>query len=225
MRVSVIIPTLNEAAELPATLAQLRAAGPVWEVIISDGGSHDATVELARASGAQVIAAPRGRGHQLRAGAALATGDVLLFLHGDTWMPAGAMGSLERILDDRDVVAGAFEKAFRDGSWMLTGSRWKCRLRMHLFQFAYADQAIFVRREALERVGGVPDVPLMEEHELFRRLAEQGRFQLVPQEVLTSARRFVRAGVLTTYFKMACVEVGWRLGVSPIRLARWYRGK
>lgn len=225
MRVSVIIPTLNEAAELPATLAHLRAAGQVGEVIVADGGSRDVTVELARASGARVIAAPRGRGHQLRAGAALSTGDVLVFLHGDTWMPAGGIASLERILEDPEVVAGAFEKAFRDGPWMLAGSRWKCRVRMHLFQFAYADQAIFVRREVLERVGGVPDVPLMEEHELFRRLQEHGTFQLVPQVVLTSARRFVRAGVLTTYLKMACVEVGWRLGVSPFRLVRWYRGK
>ena len=96
---------------------------------------------------------------------------------------------------------------------------------MPFWEFAYADQAIFVRREALERVGGVPDVPLMEEHELFRRLEEQGTFRLVPQTVLTSSRRFVRAGLLTTYLKMACVEVGWRLGVSPVRLARWYRGK
>ena len=225
MRVSVIIPTLNEAAELPATLAHLRAAGSVAEIIVADGGSDDATVDLARASGARVIAAARGRGHQLRAGAAVATGEVLLFLHGDTWMPVGGIASLERILDEPSVVAGGFEKAFRDGPWMLTGSRWKCRVRMHLWQFAYADQAIFVRREALERVGGVPDVPLMEEHELFRRLEEQGTFRLVPQAVLTSARRFVQAGVLITYLKMACVEVGWRLGVSPSRLACWYRGK
>jgi rSAM/selenodomain-associated transferase 2 len=225
MRVSVIIPTLNEAAELPATLAHLRLAGVADEIIVADGGSHDDTVELARAAGIRVIPAPRGRGYQLRAGAAVASGEALVFLHADTWVPAGGLEAVRRALADRGVVAGAFEKAFRDGSPWLAGSRWKCRVRMHLLQFAYADQAVFVRRDALMRSGGFPAVPLMEEHELFRQLDGEGSFQLLPEVVLTSARRFQRSGVIRTYWRMLGVELGWRLGVPTGLLARWYRGR
>lgn len=223
MRVSVVIPTLNEASELSETLAHLRLAGPVAEVIVADGGSRDGTVDLARAAGCQVIAAPRGRGFQLRAGAQAATGDAILFLHADTWLPAGGIDALVETLHHPGIVGGAFGKAFRTPHWLMIGSRWKCRVRMHLWRFAYGDQGVFVLRSVLERIGGVPAVPLMEEHELFRRLVLEGNVELANATVLTSARRFRSAGILATYLRMIVIEIAWRLGVAPGVLARAYR--
>ncbi len=223
MRISVVIPTLNEALELPETLARLRGLSAVSEVIVSDGGSTDGSVDLARAAGARLVIAPRGRGHQLRAGAAMATGEVILLLHADTWMPPGGDAALIRVLEKPGVVAGAFLKRFRDGHWLMSGSRLKCQIRMHLFQFAYGDQGLFLCREVLERIGGVPAVPLMEEHELCRCLKAHGRLELAGATVLTSARRFRERGVLRTYARMISIEIRWRLGASPEALASVYR--
>ena len=223
MRISVVIPTLNEALELPETLARLRALSAVSEVIVADGGSVDRTADLAQAAGARLVIAPRGRGNQLRAGAAMATGEAILLLHSDTWMPPGGDAALIRVLEKPGVVAGAFLKRFRDGHWLMSGSRLKCRIRMHPFQFAYGDQGLFLRREVLERIGGVPAVPLMEEHELCRCLKAHGRLELAAATVLTSARRFRERGVLRTYARMISIEIRWRLGASPEALASRYR--
>ena len=224
MRISVVIPTLNEALELPQTLARLQGLGAVSEVIVADGGSRDETVELARAGGARVVLSPRGRGRQLREGAAVATGDAILLLHADTWMPPGGDVALIEVLAKPGAVAGAFLKRFREGHWLMAGSRLKCRIRMSTLNFAYGDQALFVRRDILERIGGVPAVPLMEEHELCRLLGQQGRLGLASATVLTSARRFRDRGVLRTYARMIAIEIRWRLGASPERLAAAYPG-
>ena len=224
VRISVVIPTLDEALELPETLARLRGLDAVSEVVVADGGSRDETVELARAWGARVVTAPRGRGRQLREGAAVATGDALLLLHADTWMPPGGDAALIQVLARPGVVAGAFLKRFRQGNWLMAGSQVKCRIRMSALQFAYGDQALFVRRDILERIGGVPAVPLMEEHELCRLLRQQGRLELASATVLTSARRFRKRGVLRTYARMIAIEIRWRMGASPERLAAAYQG-
>jgi rSAM/selenodomain-associated transferase 2 len=192
-------------------------------VIVSDGGSADGTVELARTAGARIVVAPRGRGHQLRIGAAAAAGEVILLLHADTWMPFGGDAALIQVLAKPGVVAGAFLKRFRDGHWLMSGSRLKCRIRMSALQFAYGDQALFVRRDILEKIGGIPAVPLMEEHELCRRLRAHGRLELAAATVLTSARRFRERGVLRTYARMISIEIRWRLGASPEALASVYR--
>ncbi len=220
--VSVVIPALNEAAELQETLRRLRQAPKFTEIIVSDGGSTDATEAIARQAGARFLTGPRGRGGQLRRGAQLATGDVLLFLHADTWLPENAVAAIAAALANPAVVGGAFRKAFRDPHWLMAGSELRCRLRMRCLQFAYADQAIFVRREILERIGGVPDVPLMEEHLLCRALRREGRLALADATVTTSARRFRERGVLRTYWRMFAVNLRWQLGASPEELARVY---
>jgi rSAM/selenodomain-associated transferase 2 len=219
---SVVIPALNEAAELQETLRRLRQVPEVTEIIVSDGGSTDATEAIARQAGARFLTGPRGRGGQLRRGAQLATGDVLLFLHADTWLPEHAGDAIANALADPAVVGGAFRKAFRDPHWLMAGSELRCRLRMRCLQFAYADQALFVRREVLERIGGVPDVPLMEEHLLCRALRREGRLALADATVTTSARRFRERGVLRTYWRMCAVNLRWHLGAAPEELARLY---
>lgn len=217
-----VIPTLNEAAELPETLRRLQQVPEVTEILVSDGGSTDATEAIARQFGIRFLSGPRGRGGQLRRGAQAATGDVVLLLHADTWVPPDLGRAIYACLANPRVVGGACLKAFRDPHWLMRGSRFRCRLRMRLCQFAYGDQAIFIRREVLERIGGVPDVPLMEEHLLCRALRREGRLTLAPATVTTSARRFRQRGVLRTYWRMFIVTLRWKLGASSEELARSY---
>ncbi len=222
MRISVVIPALDEAAELPATLLRARAVPEVAEIILSDGGSRDATRQIAEQAGAQVVTGTKGRGHQLRAGASAASSEVVLLLHADTWLAPGAGRAIAGAFADPRVVGGACSKAFREPHWLMRGSRARCAWRMRAFQFAYGDQAIFVRRDVLERVGGIPAVPLMEEHELCRALRGVGKLVLADTVVTTSARRFRDRGVLRTYWRMAMANLRWNLGVSPEAIRRAY---
>ena len=221
--ISVVIPTLNEAAELPETLRRLRAVPEVSDVIIADGGSRDDTVKLAEATGCGVVSSAPGRGRQLRAGAERATGEVVLFLHADTWVPPNAGQALLKCLAHPGVVAGGFYKVFRDPpSWLVRGSRFKCCWRLLVARRVMADQGIFLRRKTLERIGGVPDVPLMEEFELCKRLRPLGSIALADATVVTSARKFRKLGVLRAYLLMWRVTAGYYRGVPLEELRRLY---
>ena len=222
MRISAVIPALDEVAELPATLLRARAVPEIAEIIVSDGGSRDATRRIAEQAGARVVTGAKGRGHQLRAGASAASSEVVLLLHADTWLAPGAGQAIAAALADPEAVGGACFKAFRDPHWLMRGSRVRCAWRMRAFQFAYGDQAIFVRRDVLERIGGVPAVPLMEEHELCRALRRAGRLVLADTVVTTSSRRFRERGVLRTYWRMTMANLRWNLGVSPEAIRRAY---
>lgn len=220
--ISVVIPALNEEAELPETLRRARALPEAREIILVDGGSRDRTRELAAENGCVVLTAPPSRGGQLRLGAARAAGDVVLFLHADTWLPPDAgRAALACLLDPR-VVGGGFWKMFRDPHWLMRGSRARCALRLWLGGRILGDQAMFIRHDVLEKIGGVPDVPLMEEIELCRRLRPYGRLVLAGATVSTSTRRFRRLGVLRTYLRMARVSLRHRLGATPEELRRLY---
>lgn len=224
--ISVVIPALNEAAELPETLRHIRLVPEVKEVIIADGGSWDDTVKLAEAAGCVVVNSAPGRGRQLRAGAERATGEVVLLLHADTSVPPEAGRALLACLSRPGVVAGGFYKVFRDPpSWLVRGSRFKCWWRLLVARRVMADQGIFLRRTALDRIGGVPDVPLMEEFELCRRLRPLGRLALADATVITSARKFRKLGVLRTYLLMWRVTLGYYRGVPLEELRRWYEGE
>ncbi len=221
--ISIVIPTLNEAAELPETLRRLRAVPEVKEIIIADGGSGDDTVKLAEAAGCVVVSSATGRGRQLRAGAERATGEVILFLHADTWVPPDAGEALLACLAQPGVAAGGFYKIFRDPpNWLVRGSKFKCWWRLLVARRVMADQGIFLRRETLARIGGVPDVPLMEEFELCQRLRPLGRIALADATVVTSARKFRKLGVLRTYALMWRVTVGYYRGVPLEELRRLY---
>ena len=221
---SVVIPTLNEAVELPESLRRLRLVPEVREIVVADGGSRDKTTKLAAEAGCLVVSSEPGRGRQLRAGAAQATGEVLLFLHADTWVPSNAGEALLDCLSRPGVVAGGFYKAFRDPpNWLVRGSRFKCWWRLRVAQRVMADQGFFLRRETLDRIGGVPDVPLMEEFELCKRLRPMGRIALADATVVTSARKFAKLGVLRTYLLMWRVTLSYYRGVPLEELARLYQ--
>jgi rSAM/selenodomain-associated transferase 2 len=220
---SVVIPTLDEAARIARRLDELAALG-VDEVVVADGGSRDGTVEIARARpGVQVVTCPRGRGLQQNAGARAARGDVLVFLHADTALPDDACAWIARALAEPAVVAGAFRvRTVAD-----VGRNWLgpllriADIRSHLTRLPYGDQALFVRRVAFERVGGFPDEPLMEDVELVRRLRRLGRVVTVPAYVRASGRRFLQRPIRGT-LAMWTFPTLHRAGVPATVLARWY---
>jgi rSAM/selenodomain-associated transferase 2 len=220
--ISVVIPTLNEEAELPETIRRLRAIREMREIIVADGGSTDATRQRAVELGCRVVESPRGRGRQMRRGAEQAVGDVVLLLHADTWVEADAGQAILQSLNQSGAVGGGCWKAFRNPSWLMRGSRFKCWLRFQLFRRFMGDQAMFVRRDALEKIGGIPEVPIMEEYELSRALRAHGRFVLAPTTVTTSARRFRQRGVVRTYLRMGRVTFAYWRGLPLEELRRLY---
>jgi rSAM/selenodomain-associated transferase 2 len=220
--ISVIIPTLNEAEALPATIASVRQVPEIDELVIVDAGSTDGTRKIAEQLGCKVLPGPCGRGSQLHIGAAQARGAVLIFLHADTWLSPGSGQALLNCLRDPCVVAGGFWKVFREKRVAFAGSRARCALRLFLFHRVLGDQAMFVRRRDLEAVGGVPEVPIMEEFELCRRLRTLGRLTLASDIVSTSARRFAKFGVIRTYWRMWRVTTHYYLGTPLSELRRIY---
>lgn len=224
MRLSIVIPTLDEAARIGARLEELAAMDGVAEVIVVDGGSRDGTASLARTRpGVRVIEAPRGRASQQNAGAAAASGDVLLFLHADVALPEDAAAHVAEALSDPRVVAGAFRTWTVDdaGGSSLGPLLHLADVRSRYSGLPYGDQALFVRADAFRRVGGFPDQPLMEDLEISRRLRRIGRIRVVRASVRVSGRRFVARPILYT-LAVNVFPALYALGVPPRWLARLY---
>ena len=224
MRLSIVIPVLDEAQRIGERLLEVRALAGVDEIVVVDGGSHDGTVDIARRiPSVRVLEAPRGRGPQMNVGARAARGDVLLFLHADVSLPPDATTWVARALAEPGVVAGAFRVRTRaDGGRNWLGPLLRLAdVRSRLTRLPYGDQALFVRRETFERAGGFPDQPLMEDVELARRLRRLGRIRIVPAVVQASGRRFL-ARPVRTLLAMRFFPVLYRLGVPPEVLARLY---
>ncbi|MCB2168346.1 MAG: TIGR04283 family arsenosugar biosynthesis glycosyltransferase [Deltaproteobacteria bacterium] len=193
--VSVIIPVLNEAGRVAAAIQSVRSEPEVAEMIVVDGGSRDATCERARQAGAVVISGPRGRGPQVRAGLDLATGDVILVLHADTALPAGGVKRMLQTLADYPRIAGgAFEMRFKGGSLGLRAIACLNNWRARWCGISFGDQGQFFRRDALNMMGGFPDMMLMEDVELSLRLKQFGRPLFIRRGVCVSQRRWVRWG-------------------------------
>jgi rSAM/selenodomain-associated transferase 2 len=220
--ISAIIPAREEAATLGETVRRLRAIPEISEIIVVDGSSQDGTREVAEELGCRVFTSASGRGGQMRLGAENAAGDVLLFVHADSWLPPHAGRAVLDCLRDPTVVAGGFWKRFHEPPLSLRGSRMKCAVRLLLGRRIAGDQALFVRSAALRAAGGVPRIPLMEEFELCRRLRRLGRLALADATIVTSPRRFRQLGILRTYWRMWWVTTLYRLGRPPHELAHLY---
>ncbi len=221
-RLSIIIPALNEAHNLPQTLANLPAAAET-EVIVVDGGSADQTVAVAKGLGVRVIGSAPGRSRQLNGGAAAAKGDIVLFLHADTRLPDRFDQAIRETLAQPGVVAGAFRLAIDGPGWGLRWVEWGVNVRSRLLQMPYGDQGIFLRAEVFDKMEGFPDLPMMEDFELVRRLRQMGRVAIAPRAVVTSDRRWRTLGILRTTLANQAMIAGYLLGVDPKKLARWYR--
>jgi hypothetical protein len=224
--VSIVIPTLEAEAALGPTLAALGEgleAGLIRELVISDGGSADGTLRVAEAAGAVVVTGPRGRGAQLRRGAEAAGGDWILFLHADTVLAPGWAGAVLAHLAGAPGQAGYFRLAFdARGVAPRIVAGW-ANLRSRLFGLPYGDQGLLVPRSLYEAVGGMPDLPLMEDVAMARRL--KGRLRGLDATAITSAERYARAGWVRRGARNLATLAGYLAGVSPERLARFYEGR
>ena len=219
--VSIIVPTLNEARAVGATLASAARAGEGVELIVADGGSTDGTAGAARAAGARVVVAGRGRGRQLHAGACAARGRVLWFLHADTRPAADCARRIAEALEDPSAVAGNFGVSFDGAS---RGARFLTWLypQLRRLGLCYGDSAIFVRREAYEEVGGFAPFPIFEDLDLVRRLRRKGRVAHLPAVVRTSSRRFEGRSFALTFARWSLMQALYWLGVPPRTLGRMY---
>jgi rSAM/selenodomain-associated transferase 2 len=225
MRLSIVVPALNEAARIEATLAllaPLRACG--HEVIVVDGGSSDATAALAAPLADRVFSATRGRAHQMNAGAAKARGDVLLFLHADTRLPESADRLVTGAMAQSGRAWGRFDVAIEGAHPLLPMVAWFMNVRSRATGIATGDQAMFVRSAAFASVGGFPPVALMEDVALSARLKRLSRPACLAAKTVTSGRRWETKGVLRTVLLMWRLRLAFYFGASPERLARIYEG-
>jgi rSAM/selenodomain-associated transferase 2 len=220
-QLTIVVPVLDEASIIVAALealAPLRARGA--EIIVVDGGSHDPTVQLARPYADRVISTPRGRGAPLNAGAAVGSGDALLFLHADTMLPNNADRLIEAALARR--AWGRFDLRITGRHPLLAVIARMINWRSRASGIATGDQAIFVTREAFLAVGGFPDLPLMEDIAISRRLKRLCRPFCIATPVITSGRRWEHNGVVRTILLMWRLRLAYYLGVAPARLAVRY---
>ncbi|MDF0677051.1 MAG: TIGR04283 family arsenosugar biosynthesis glycosyltransferase [Nitrospira sp.] len=224
--ISVIIPTLNEERTIGQTLSSLPVS-EILEAIIVDGGSTDQTISIAEVfcaevSNVRIVTAPAGRARQMNEGAKTGRGDILLFLHADTLLPAGATLMIEAALTSPTVVGGRFDVTFDSrsalGTMISTFMNWRSRLS----GIATGDQALFVRRQIFEQLGGFADIPLMEDIEFSRRLKRTGLMMALHQKVITSFRRWEQQGPWRTILLMWTLRFLYWIGVSPHRLKDFY---
>lgn len=222
--ISIIVPTLNEAVNLPGLLP---AAKKVKELLVIDGGSSDNTVFIAKELGFRVIeeTGPGGRGTQLNTGAANASGSFLLFLHADTLLPLDFSHAISTCLANSENILGSFRLQVKNSGKLLKLVLWFTNIRSKFLQLPYGDQSFFIRKQNFMELGGFPEVPIMEDFIFVKQAKKKGKIVTLDQAVITSARRWQRLGVLRTTVTNQLVVLGYYLGIKPEKLAAFYRKK
>jgi rSAM/selenodomain-associated transferase 2 len=219
--VSIVVPALNEARRIESCLQRLCSDFPDCELVVVDGGSTDGTLELA-ARHACTIRSAAGRATQMNAGAAVTSGDILWFIHADCRVAADALDLLRRAVLDPGVVGGGLQLRFDQRSVGLDYLAASSNLRARRLHWIFGDQAMFVRRNVFDPVGGFPEIPLMEDLEMSRILRRRGRLAVLPTTVTASARRLVDQGPWRMAGLMQLLKVQYLLGVDPERIRRRY---
>lgn len=220
---SIIIPTLNEEKYIAKSIESVGAKGNNnVELIVVDGGSADKTSKIAKEMGAIVMSAPKGRALQMNAGAEIASGKVLLFLHADSCLPADYFEPINETLGDPKVMAGAFTLRFDSDNSTLRFLEKTALFRSKKLELPYGNQGIFMLREVFERFGGFPEIPLREDVEFMQRLKKYGKIVTLSKPIFTSGRRYEENGPLKTIIKNQFLLALKYLGMSPDRVAKWY---
>lgn len=219
MKISVIIPALNEEDRIQQTLAAILAQPPPYEIIVADGGSSDQTVVRAQPH-ATVLTTTPGRAPQMNRGADEATGETFLFLHADTLLPPDAFAAIRSAVGRPDTVAGTFRLQFDTTTPLLRFYSY-CT-RYPLLRICFGDRGLFVRRTVFEAAGGFPEVPIFEDLEMVNRLKAYGHFAFLPQAVTTAARRFERVGPLRQQMLNLYLWLRYQCGTNPVHLAHLY---
>ncbi len=219
--ISVIIPTLNEAQSIAACLERLYHQPQSFEVIVADGDSQDQTSEIvSHFPRVKQVFSTRGKGRQMNAGADLATGDILLFLHADTYLPPDGFRLIHTVMSDPNVVGGSFSLSFDCRNLFL--KFYALCSRINHILFTYGDQTLFVGKEAFRTIGGYKDIPIMEDIDIQLKLRRMGKFKKIDTPVVTSARRYLKYGVLRQQILNTVLVILYYSGVSPATLKRFY---
>lgn len=225
MKISVIIPVLHEGQAINAVISSIKTAadGVPCEMIAVDGDAAGSTIKHITHAEVITIIAPRGRAVQMNAGATRAGGDVLLFLHADTLLPPKALVKIVEALSDDRFVGGAFDLAIQNRRWIFRAIGKAASFKHRLTRVPYGDQAIFVRRICFDALGGYPEIPLMEDVALMKRVKQQGgRIVILRQTVQTSPRKWETEGVLYTIFRNWTIQALYLFGVPAERLEKYY---
>jgi rSAM/selenodomain-associated transferase 2 len=222
LKISVIVPMLNEEQGIAATLDAIREGAPASEILVVDGGSTDRSVEIVRSRVESVLGSPPGRALQMNRGAAVADGDVLAFVHADTMVPSTFARDIEVALGDTAIVGGRFDLMLDEPSFACRMLGALISLRSRIMRSATGDQAIFVRRPVFEQLGGFAQIDICEDVEFVRRLKRAGNCACLHAKVVTSARRWRRHGLARTVVRMWLIKSLFLAGISPAWLKRQY---
>lgn len=227
-RFSIIIPVLHEARDINDLLGHLRTLenAEKSELIVVDGSAAGDTLKAITDSAICCLSSPPGRAGQMNAGAAVSSGDILLFLHADTHLPPDALTRIDQIISKSEYIGGAFDLGIFSHRWIYRLIAAAASARSRLTRIPYGDQAIFIRKEAFRRLGCYPDIPIMEDVALMRRIKKSGgRICIIPRCVATSSRRWEQEGIIYTTLRNWFLLAAYTLGVPPDKLARHYRNR
>ena len=225
-KLSVILPVLNESDTINGVLARLQALGSddLVEIIVVDGNPSGSTLAAITVPGVRTLVAEQGRACQMNRGAAVATGDILLFLHADTLLPTNAITRIREVMDDKRFVGGAFDLEFNTKRTIFKITEWYVFLRTRLTRIPFGDQAIFIRRTYFKKIGGYRDIPIMEDVELMKRIRKRtDNICIIPATVRTSVRRYEQEGILYCTLRNWLLQISFALGMPAERLAKWYK--
>ena len=223
---SFIIPVWKEESVIIRTIEHIRslqsAAGA--EIIVVDGDPEGKTIKIALPSEVKTTIAKRGRGNQMNHGASLASGNILIFLHADTYLPSDALGLIDAAMQDEFCVVGAFDLAIDSERPIFRLIEKAASLRSRLTNIPYGDQAVFMRKAIFIDLGGFKDIPIMEDVEIMQRIKRRGgKIRIIDRKVRTSARRWEKEGIAYTTFRNWLLIILYLLGVKPEKLVRFYR--